>query len=183
MIDERLDQRCSSHFTYRELIEAGETWHRLRIANLPAQAETWNALRRLATDILDPVSEQFGHVVISYGFASTVLTRQIRSRIDPSRDQHAGHELRPDGTPICPRLGQAADFRIEGVSSGLIGAWIANHLPFDRLYFYGLDKPVHVSIGPQQAHTIVEMITGPTGRRVPQRRDVAGFVERHGASR
>lgn len=183
MIDEQLDQRCSSHFTYRALIEAGETWHRLRIANLPAEAETWNALRRLATKILDPVYEQFGRVVITYGFASPALTRQIRSRIDPSRDQHAGHELRPNGTPICPRLGQAVDFRIEGVSSGLIAAWIANHLPFDRLYFYGSDKPIHVSVGPQQARAIVDMMIGPSGRRVPQRRDVAKFVEHHGAPR
>jgi hypothetical protein len=181
MIDEQLDQRCSSHFAFRALIEVGETWHRLRITNLPAEAETWRSIRQLATDILDPVCDHFGRVVVTYGFSSPALTRQIGLRIDPSRDQHAGHELRPNGTPICPRLGQAVDFRIEGVSSGLIAAWIANHLPFDRLYFYGSDKPIHVSVGPQQAGAIVEMIIGPSGRRVPQLRYAAKFIDQHGA--
>jgi hypothetical protein len=165
------------------LIETGETWHRLRIANLPAEAETWNALRQLAKQILDPVFDHFGHVVITYGFSSPALTRRIGSRIDPSRDQHAGHELRPNGKPICPRLGQAVDFRIEGVSSGLIAAWIVNHLPFDRLYFYGSHNPIHVSVGPQQAGAIVDMMIGPSGRRVPQRREAARFIEQHGAPR
>lgn len=183
MIVGRLDQRCSLYFTYRALIEVGETWQRLRIDNTPAQTGTWDALRQLAMNVLDPITERFGSVVITYGFASAALTRHIRARIDPSRDQHAGHELRPDGTPICPRLGQAADFRIEGVSSSTIAAWIANRLPFDRLYFYGADKPIHVSVGPEQTRAIVEMIVGPSGRRIPRRRDAAGFIARHKSSR
>jgi hypothetical protein len=183
VIDERLDQRCSSRFTYRALIEAGETWQRPRIVNLPAQAETWNAIRQLATEILDPVVDRFGQIVITYGFASATLTRHIRARIDTSRDQHAGHELRSNGNPICPRLGQAADFRIESMPSNVVAAWIVGHLPFDRLYFYGTDRPIHVSVGPQQARAIVEMIVGPTGRRVPQRRDMASFAERLSARR
>lgn len=182
MIDDLLDQRCSSYFTYRALIEVGETWHRLRITNVPTQPDTWHALRQLATNILDPVVDQFGHAVITYGFASAALTRHIGARIDTSRDQHAGHELRPNGMPICPRLGQAADFRINRVSSSVIAVWIVHRLPFDRLYFYGADKPIHVSVGPQQTGAIVEMVVGPSGRRVPQRQDVTGFIKRHDAS-
>jgi hypothetical protein len=122
-------------------------------------------------------------MTITYCFASAALTRHIRARIDPSRDQHAGYELRANGTPICPRLGQAVDFRIEGVSSGIISAWIAGCLPFDRLYFYGTEKPIHVSVGPQQTRAIVEMMTRSNGRLVPQRRDVVSFINRYGLSR
>lgn len=183
MTEERLDQQCGTHFTYRALIEAGETWQRLRVANTPVQADTWEALRKLATDVLDPIWQRFGFGIITYGFASAALTRHIRARIDPSRDQHAGHELKPDGTPICSRFGQAVDFKIEGVPSTTIAVWIADRLPFDRLYFYGADKPIHVSVGPEETRAIVEMMAGPSGRRVPQRRDAAKFITRYSSSR
>jgi hypothetical protein len=136
----------------------------------------------LAVDVLDPVVERFGVVSITYGFGSLALIRHIHRRIDPLRDQHAGHELRPDGTPICPRLGQAVDFRIDGASSASVARWVATCLPFDRLYFYGADRPIHVSIGPQNSRAIVEMITGASGRRVPQRRSLSSFADRHGTS-
>lgn len=181
--DEALDQWCSAHFTYRTLIEAGDTWQRLRVVNRPSQSETWAAIRQLATDILDPVVDRFGPIIITYGFASAALTRHIRASIDTTRDQHAGHEQHANGMPMCPRLGQAVDFRANGVSSGLIAIWIARCLPFDRLYYYGPDKPLHVSVGPQQSRAIVEMMAGPSGRRIPHRRDVGRFIERHEESR
>ena len=181
MTDERLDRPCGRHFTFRALIEAGETWQRVRVPNLPIEPHTWTALTRLATDILDPIEEQFGRIDITYGFASPALTRHIPGRIDPSRDQHAGHELRRDGRPVCPRLGQAVDFRVGDACSGRMAAWIVAHLPFDRLYFYGSDKPLHVSIGPDEMRAIVTMIEGPSGRRVPQRKRPLRFTERYGS--
>lgn len=102
-------------------------------------------------------------------------------RIDPSRDQHAGHELRPDGEPICRRLGQAADFWIPGLCSGVLAAWVAARLPFDRLYFYGTDRPIHVSAGPEEARAVVSMLPGPSGRRVPQVRSPGWLVGRYAA--
>ena len=49
-------------------------------------------------------------------------------------------------------------------------------LPFDRLYFYGADRPVHVSVGPEEARAVVSMLLGPSGRRVPQRRSLDWLI-------
>ncbi|GAA0575963.1 hypothetical protein GCM10009416_13350 [Craurococcus roseus] len=181
MTEEQLDRPCGRHLTFRDLVEAGETWRRVRVANLPAQADTVAALRRLAEEILDPVIARFGPLEVTYGFASPALARHVPGRIDPARDQHAGHELKPDGSPVCARLGQAADFRVGAVCSGRIAAWIAGRLPFDRLYFYGADRPLHVSVGPAEARAVVTMLPGPSGRRVPRTRPAGWLLERFGA--
>lgn len=173
-----LDRPCGQHLRFRDLIEAGETWRRVRVPNLPVQPGTIAALQRLALDVLDPVVEQFGPIEITYGFASRELTRRVPGRIDPSRDQHSGHELRPNGKPICARLGQAADFRVAGLCSGALAAWIAARLPFDRMYFYGTDRPVHVSIGPEEARGVISMLPGPSGHRIPQRRSIDWLAAR-----
>ncbi len=177
-----LDEPCGRHLRFRDLIEVGETWRRVRVANLPEQPGTVAALLRLARDVLDPVVDQFGRIEITYGFASRALTRHVPGRIDPSRDQHAGHELRPNGEPVCTRLGQAADFWVPGLCSGILAAWIAARLPFDRLYFYGAERPTHVSVGPEEARAVISMLPGPSGRRIPQRRSptwlAASFASR-----
>jgi hypothetical protein len=172
------DAQCGANFTFRDIIEAGETWHRVRVDNMPRQPGTIDAMRTLAELVLDPVTAKFGPLRITYGFASLSLTRLVDGRIDPSRDQHAGHELRSDGTFICPRLGQAVDIRVEGSSSGRVTSWIAANLPFDRIYFYGNERPLHVSVGPQNTRALISMLPGPSGRRIPAVRDRAWF-ERH----
>jgi hypothetical protein len=175
-----LDEPCGANFVLRDLVEAGETWQRTRAPNVPTQAATIAAMQRLAQDILDPVVAQFGPIQITYGFASLALTRLIRGRIDPMRDQHAGHELRPDGTPICSRLGQAVDFWIKGVDSGIVAAWIAQHLPFDRIYFYGPSSPLHVSAGPDEKRAVIAMLQGASGRRVPAVRSADWLAQQSG---
>lgn len=180
MSDGLLDEACGRHLTFRALVEAGETWRRVRVPNLPEQPATWAALRGLAADVLDPVIEEFGPIQVTYGFASPALARHVPGRIDPSRDQHAGHELRPDGRPVCPRLGQAVDFAAAGVCSGRIAAWIATRGFFDRLYFYGPGKPLHVSVGPERARVIVAMTEGPSGRRIPHHRPASWLVAQYG---
>ena len=180
MTEDQLDEPCGRHLTFRDLVEAGETWRRVRIPNLPKQAGTVAALRRLAEEILDPVMAEFGPLEVTYGFASPALTRHVPGRIDPTRDQHAGHETRPDGKPICPRLGQAVDFRIGNVCSGRIVAWIARRLPFDRLYFYGPDKPLHASVGPEEARAIVTMLPGASGKRIPRVRSAEWIIAEFG---
>ncbi|MGG5811840.1 hypothetical protein [Falsiroseomonas sp. CW058] len=162
-----LDEPCGVNFVLRDLVEAGETWSRTRVPNVPRQAATVDSIRRLVREILDPVVAEFGPIEITYGFASPALTRLIPGCIDPARDQHAGHELNANGAPICPRLGQAVDFWIKGISSGRVAAWIAQRLPFDRIYFYGRDCPLHVSIGPEEKRAVIAMLPGPSGRRVP----------------
>lgn len=180
MTADDLDQPCGRYLSFRHLIEVGETWRRVRVPNLPETAETQAALRRLAEEILDPVADSFGPLKITYGFASRQLLRHVPARIDPTRDQHAGHELRPDGRPISPRLGQAADFRISGFCSGALCAWIATRLPFDRLYFYGRSRPIHVSVGPDESRAIFAMLEGPSGRRVPRKISATWLDEQFG---
>jgi hypothetical protein len=48
--------------------------------------------------------------------------------------------------------------------------------PFDRLYFYGIKLPVHVSFGPNHDRQIVRMIAAPSGRLVPRVTSAATFL-------
>ena len=159
----------SANFGAADLCCAGETWERTRISNEPAQPESWAALRSLCELVLEPVLERFGRPEITYGFASPELLRLVPAHSAPALDQHVSCELNRRGKPVCSRLGAAVDFRIASVSSLAIAIWIAESLPFDRLYFYGSDLPVHVSIGPQNAGSIEAMVAGQSGRRVPRR--------------
>lgn len=172
MID--LDEPCGQHWTYRDLVHAGKTWreHAARgepIDNLPREAATVSALAALASTILDAVASEFGPFEITYGFASTRLTRHIKGQIAPALDQHAAWERRPNGDLVCDRGGAAVDLFVPNHPSTAIARWIHDHLPFDRLYIYGDDRPLHVSYGPQSTRLVVEMTVGPSSRRVPRR--------------
>ena len=151
-----IDEKCSRYHTYRSLIDVSDTWAKYRIDNRPKQLETYAAIKELCIQILDRVFEEFGPLTISYGFASTELDRLVRLQPRPNTtrrsDQHAGHELNRRGLPYCSRLGQACDFKINGVSSLKVATWVANHTPYDRLYWYADDRPIHISFGPENFH-------------------------------
>ena len=70
--------------------------------------------------------------------------------------------------PECPRLGAAVDFIVRDEDMRGVMDWIRETLPFDRLYFYGEDRPIHVSYGPDNKREVVEMIEGPRGKRIPR---------------
>jgi len=162
-----LDDRCGATFTYRDLIECGETWEALRTDNKPRSPDTYNALNDLATKIIDPVVEYFGAIKLTYGFACQSLTKHISGRIDPRIDQHASCELSRSGQPVCSRLGAAVDFLVEYEDMHAVAKWIAEKCPFDRMYLYGVDKPLHVSIGPDASRKVYEL-ANHAGRRVPR---------------
>ena len=171
-----VEQKCSQHFRYKDLICCGETYSQEQLVNLPEQEETWAAIKMLATTILDPVQEHFGTVHLTYGLSTPSLTSAIRKRakkhdttphIYPLVDQHAGHETNRNGVPICPDLGLACDFFCAEHSSDLIAEWIIRHCDFDKLYFYGTNKPLHVSIGPKQRRAVT--LVRRAGRRVTPR--------------
>jgi hypothetical protein len=170
-----LDDPCGRFLTFRQLIECGETQARTGLANLPRQAESWNALQDLAEQVLDPVIDWFGMIRLTYGFCSPELAREIPARIDPKLDQHAACERNRRGQPICPRLGAAVDFMVEDEDMLEVARWVAANTPFDRLYFYGDDLPVHVSYGPDQSRQVVMMVAGPSGRLVPRLTSVEDF--------
>ena len=140
-----LDDACGSNFRYRDFIECGETWRRLKIDNTPKQPETYNAYTDLAVNLLDPIVEYFGMIKLTYGFASQGLTKHIKGRIAPELDQHAGHELNRLGRAVCPRLGAAVDFLVQDEDMVEVARWITQNLQFDRLYVYAPDKPIHLS--------------------------------------
>jgi hypothetical protein len=169
-----LDEPCGEHFTYRDLVACGETFHRLTeeagapFDNVPRAAETFAAMRALCAAVLDPVVRRFGPLELTYAFASPRLTRQITGLIHPPGDQHAGHESNRAGKPICPRLGLSADFRVPGADSREVARWVAENTAFDRLYYYASDRPFHVSVGPDHTRQIVNMWRGPSGRLIPR---------------
>lgn len=179
-----LDTRCSTYFTYRNLIECGETWTRLveegrPIANLPERDETWRGLERLADEVLDPLHDRFRRVQLTYGFASPALSRRIPARVAPRLDQHAGAELTARGHLVCARGGQAVDLVIPGIDSIDVALWIRDNVPFDRLYVYGADRALHVSYATAGSRAMFAMVEHG-GRRIPR---AAAGVDAHAIRR
>ena len=164
-----VDSPCGRHFTYRQLIECGETQAQTALPNLPKQPDSYTALYDLAANILDPVIDYYGPVKLTYGFSSPELAKNIKGRIAPKLDQHAACELNRKGEPVCPRLGAAVDFIVEDEDMEEVARWIIANLPYDRLYFYGKDRPVHVSYSEQPARESWEMREVEVGgKRVPR---------------
>jgi hypothetical protein len=173
-----LDQPCGASFTYRSLIECGETQRRLGLKNLPLNPQTYNALYDLATQILDPVVDYFGAITLTYGFCSIELGRHITKRVAPRLDQHAGHERGRTGNLICDRGGAACDFLVEDEDMREVADWVIANTPFDRLYFYGSDRPIHVSFSPSGVRQAFSMKESKSGRLVP-----APYLNSSGAGR
>ncbi len=171
-----LDAPCGAYLSYRQLIECGETQASTGLPNRPEQPASYTALCDLAHAVLDPVIEYFGMIRLTYGFCSARLAKSIPGRIDPKRDQHAACERGRRGQPICPRLGAAVDFLVEDESMLEVARWILVNTPFDRLYVYGDDQPIHVSHGPEHSRQLVLMQPGPSGRLVPRRVPVERFL-------
>lgn len=165
-----LDEPCGNYLTYRQIIECGETQQATGIPNLPKQAGSYNALYDLAINLLDPVIDYFGMVRLTYGFCSHELGKHIKKRVAPKLDQHAAHELNTRKNLICPRLGAAVDFIVEDENMREVADWIAENTPYDRLYFYGEDRPIHVSYGPEQKKEYVDLVITDSGRQVPRKR-------------
>ena len=92
----------------------------------------------------------------------------IPGSIDSKLDQHAAHEKNRLGTTICTRLGAAVDFIVDDEDMLEVAQWLVANTPIDRLYFYGEDRPIHVSYGPNHDRQIVRMIPGKSGRLLPR---------------
>lgn len=171
-----LDEKCGRHFLFHDFTQYGETQANTGTPNTPEQAETYNTLVGLATRVLDPVIDYFGGIVLTYGFCSRALAKHIPGRTTPALDQHASHELNVRGKLICPRRGAAVDFIVADESMLEVAQWIVQNTPFDRLYFYGDNRPIHVSSGPENKSAIVVMKTAKNGRSIPQVMRVDAFA-------
>jgi DNA phosphorothioation-associated putative methyltransferase len=160
-----LDAPCGKNFSYRDLLFCGETALSSGLSNTPEKSESYNALHALAQNVLDPMIDYFGAIRLTYGFCSSCLAREIKrrgvGRIAPDLDQHSAHEVNRHGNLICERGGAAVDFIVDDEDMYAVAQWIKENLPFDRLYLYGRDLPIHISYGPQMTGQVT-------------------FVERHG---
>jgi len=166
-----IENLCSKNFTYKDIIQCGETLIKYKdIINInPIETDTYEAIKLLCINLLDPIVDNFGNLTLTYGFASRDLTKLIKGRISPTKDQHAGYEKMKSGRYICSRLGQAVDFYIEKFDSNELVNWvIQKKLPFDRMYFYGSNKPIHLSYGPDNKKQLVHMIKLKNGRLMPK---------------
>ncbi|SDQ80340.1 DNA phosphorothioation-associated putative methyltransferase [Paraburkholderia tuberum] len=163
-----LDQPCGANFIFRDFIECGATEQRVRVDNTPRRAETYNALHNLAIAVLDPIIDYFGGIRLTYGFCSHILGKHISHGIAPKLDQHAAEEIGPTGAKICGRGGAACDFIVDDEDMQEVALWIMSNLPFDRLYFYGRNRPIHVSYAARPSRLAYEMRTTSEGRRIPR---------------
>ncbi len=174
-----LQEFCTCTQTYRKYADLIDPYPQ----NLE---ETIPALEALCLHLLDPIIAHFGRerFQLTYGFCSKDLkrflsqkdpeTRMKNGRVDPSRDQHMVHEVNRSGKYYCDRLGAACDFRILGVESDLLVDWILEQRsPFDSLYFYGSDRPIHISYGAQHKREVWTF----TEKGVPTRQGIERWVE------
>jgi hypothetical protein len=164
------DRLLGHYLTLHEFCTCTQTYQRYseQINPYPSNSqETIPALVSLNQHILDPVIHRFGRerFLLTYGFCSIDLQRWLNrkdpatgekyGRVSPDRDQHMAHEIRRNGRYYCDRLGAACDFGIIGLPSDELVDWVLEHpLPFDSLYFYGRDRPIHISYGPQHKRSI-----------------------------
>ena len=172
-----LDEPCGKHHTYRDLVECGETWEAFTPDNSPRELRSYNALQELAERVLDPIWDEFGKLTVTYGFAGPGLYRRIRKQIAPTLDQHVAYERNAKGRLICERGGAACDLIVGGVNSADVAQWVAGHTDFDRIYYYGTDRPVHISVSanPVRKCTVVER--SKTGRARPITYSQRGFLK------
>ena len=124
---------------------------------------------QLATTVLDPVIDYFGGIKLTYGFASPALTRHINGRIAPKLDQHAACEVNRRGAPrlFATRRSRRLPGRVRRHARGR-ALDRRELLHSARMYLYGGDRPLHVSIDDANAGEIFEMKMHGE-RRVPRR--------------
>lgn len=156
-----LENFCTCTKTYKKFSTS------IQINPFPKNPETLIALKELNQFIIDPIIDEFGlnNFQLTYGFCSSDLKRYLNQkdsltgikngRIDPSRDQHMSCEINSKGNYYCNRLGAACDFLIINVDNDKLIEWIKiNKLPFDRIYYYRKNRPIHISYGYQHKREI-----------------------------
>ncbi|MFC4654056.1 hypothetical protein ACFO3I_03335 [Rheinheimera marina] len=76
------------------------------------------------------------------------------------------------GHEICNRPGAACDFVVNGYEEDMqrIAQFICQQLSFDKLYFYGRDRPIHISISNNPLRHLQVMHQSEKGRCYPGKR-------------
>lgn len=121
----------------------------------PWNSESVDAIALLFQHLIDPIIDHFGreNFQLTYGFCSIDLKKFLekgRNQTCCQVDQHCAHEVNRKGNYICDRLGASCDFLIKGVGSNALVRHISQTgFPFDSIYYYGDNRPIHISYGPQ----------------------------------
>ena len=150
--------------------------HAISLDNTPKASESILSAILMLETVLLPISKEFGCVKITYGFVSLELNRYIQkncsSGTSPSIDQHAASELNQANNQISKRHGLACDFTVNSYENKMdqVMLFIVNNLSFDKVYYYGNDKPLHVSVGNKAARHLQIMNISDKGRRIPGRK-------------
>jgi len=156
-----------------QLINWYQHRHDVDIDNWPTDSNTKEQICRLLEQLLIPVQREFGEIKISYGFTSAKLNRYIQKNSPegtcPAIDQHSGYETNKNNNAICQRGGIACDFKVAGFEDrmDIVARFIVDNLCFDKLYFYGTDKPIHLSINSAPKQHLQIMNISKNGRRIP----------------
>lgn len=146
--------------------------HAIQIENKPLSRKSIAALEKLVWDILIPLERKFSTLTITYGFTSfslkKIISKHFAENTAPTLDQHSSYEINSVGKPICSRGGAACDFFIENVLASDVVKYITKELDFDRIYYYGRNNPLHVSVNLEEsARHLQAMKVSDNGRRYP----------------
>ena len=172
-----INDKCSKYFSYIDFIECSDTQKKVQVDNSPKELKTYEAISYLAKTIMDPIVEKYGQPQITYGLCSHNLQKHIKKSVAPSLDQHAGNERNSKGNLICPRGGFAVDFKIEKIPTDILACYIVKNLDFDRLYFYGSDRPVHLSATQGISNQAIVIFRNTKNRRTPKNLTVRQFLD------
>lgn len=171
----------SNNSTLNKVVNWHVGKHEFEDDNSP-NSESLESLNCLVA-VLEKLQNDLGEIKITYGFISSKLTRFIQ-RTSPSGtasalDQHASCEINTKGNPICDRNGAACDFLITGYEEKMdeVALHIIKTYDFDRMYFYGNDRPIHLSVGEDNNGFVQMMKVSENGRRYPGRSAVGSKVE------
>ncbi|EAW34570.1 hypothetical protein [Lyngbya sp. PCC 8106] len=158
------DVKLGKYLTLESFCTCTQTYQKYttQINPYPDSTESVVAIQALNQWLIDPIIDHFGleRFHLTYGFCSKDLKRFLEKkdpitglkngRVAPHLDQHIAHEVKKNGRYYCERLGAACDCQIKGLDSSEFVDWIiAQKLPFDSLYFYSQNRPIHLSYGPQ----------------------------------
>jgi hypothetical protein len=162
--------KLGRYLNLEEFCTCSQTYHKYaeNINPYPQNiSEVIPALQNLHKFIIDPIIDYFSREKfrLTYGFCSPDLkkylekkdpvTGQKNGRVAPNLDQHISYEINKNGKYYCERLGAACDFLIIDLPSTKLVEWILqNKLPFDSLYFYSDQQPIHISYGKQHKRDI-----------------------------
>lgn len=163
----------SKHPLANKVINWYQQKHDICINNFPVEKESIEAIASLLVDILIPIQKKFGDLEITYGFVSkelnTYIQKNSRSGTSPSIDQHSSHEINSNKVTICNRGGAACDFYVSSHKHEMhyIVGFIVANLDFDKIYYYGKDRPIHLSVSKNMQKHLQIMNISENGRRVP----------------